>query len=172
MNPETAHAIATFLIQGLEWEYQTTRKVLAAVPDGKLSWRPHEKGKSAGELAWHIVAAEGWFLEGIAAGKFGMEEEGPPPATTSEIVAYYQENFPAALAKLKALPVEAWTTPMDFLGIFNYPAFVYLAMVKSHSIHHRGQLSTYLRAMGERVPSIYGGSADEPFVPPQEQAAG
>ena len=55
-------------------------------------------------------------------------------------------------------------TPVNFLGLFNFPAYVYLGLVNNHSIHHRGQLSTYLRPMGSKVPSIYGGSADEPMT--------
>lgn len=171
MNPETAQAIASFLLEGFQTEHQITKKVLAALPDAKLSWRPHEKGKSAGELAWHIVSSEIWFLEGIAAGQFGSEEGPKAPERISEILAYYEKNFPAALAKVQALTPEALAKPVNFYGAFNYPAFVYLSLVASHSIHHRGQLSTYLRAVGEKVPSIYGGSADEPWTPPTEAAS-
>lgn len=172
MNPEAAPIIAGYLLQGLEGEHGITKKVLAAVPDAKLSWRPHPKGRTAGELVWHIAVSEIWFLEGIAAGKFAMEEEPKPPQSVAEILSYYEKNFPAALAKVKALAPQALAQSLDFLGVFNFPAFVYLGFASNHSIHHRGQLSAYLRAMGERVPDIYGGSADEPFVPPKAQAAG
>lgn len=172
MNPAAAQAIGGYLMQSLQSEYPITKKVLAAVPDAKLSWRPHEKGRTAGELAWHIAVVDVWFLESIVAGKFHLEGEPKPPPTTVEIVSYYEKNFPAALAKVQALPVEALSRTIEFLGVFNYPAFVYLGFTANHSIHHRGQLSAYLRAMGEKVPSIYGGSADEPFVPPKAQAAG
>lgn len=163
MNPEQAKGIAQFLLQGLEGEFHTTRKVLAAVPEGRLSWRPHEKGRTAGELAWHIAAVDVWFLESITKGAFPHEGEGTPPKTIAEIVSFYEKNFPVALDKVKALPGEKLAQKIQFYD-FNYPAVVYLSFTNNHSIHHRGQLSAYLRAMGEKVPSIYGGSADEPFT--------
>ena len=68
------------------------------------------------------------------------------------------------MAKLKAMSGEQLAKSMPFFGIMNYPAVVYLQFLNNHMIHHRGQLSTYLRAMNAHVPSIYGGSADEPFT--------
>jgi uncharacterized damage-inducible protein DinB len=61
------------------------------------------------------------------------------------------------------MTAEQLATPVDFLGVFNLPAVFYLGFVNNHSIHHRGQLAAYLRPMGSKVPSIYGGSADEPM---------
>ena len=142
MSQETAQAIAGYLLQGLQGEYEITKKVLAAVPDAKLAWRPHEKGRTAGELAWHIVVSEVWFLEGIAGAKFSMEGSEPPaPGSTAEIVAFYEKNFPGALAKVQALGADALAQKVDFLGVFNLPAFGYLSFTANHSIHHRGQLS-------------------------------
>jgi uncharacterized damage-inducible protein DinB len=68
---------------------------------------------------------------------------------------------------------EQLLTPVEFFGVFNLPAALYLGFLNNHSIHHRGELATYLRPMGSKVPSIYGGSYDEPFVPatPVEAAA-
>ncbi len=169
MNAENANIVAHFLMDALATEFQTTKKVLAALPDGKHSWRPHEKGRTAGELAWHIAAADVWFLDSILKGSFAMEGEGQPPKTSAEIVSFYEKNFPALLEKAKALPAEKFAEVLDFYGM-KFPAAVYVNFCMIHSIHHRGQLSAYLRAMGEKVPSIYGGSADEPFVP--EKAAG
>jgi uncharacterized damage-inducible protein DinB len=71
-------------------------------------------------------------------------------------------NFTRAMSRVRA--PEQLTTPVDFLGAFNFPAVLYLSFVNNHSIHHRGQLSVYLRPMGAKVPSIYGGSADEPWT--------
>jgi len=172
MNPEAAPIIAGYLLQGLENEHGITKKVLAAVPDAKLAWRPHAKGRTTAELAWHIVFSEIWMLDGLAAGKFAMEKEPNPPQSVKEILAYYEKHFPASLAKVKALAPQALGRNLDFAGAFNFPAFVYMSFASNHTIHHRGQLSAYLRAMGERVPDIYGGSADEPFVPPKAQSAG
>ena len=62
--------------------------------------------------------------------------------------------------------MEQLLTPIEFFGVFNLPAALYLGFLNNHSIHHRGELTTYLRPMGSKVPSIYGGSYDEPFNPP------
>jgi uncharacterized damage-inducible protein DinB len=66
-------------------------------------------------------------------------------------------------ARVAALSAEQLLTPVNFMGAFNFPAAFYLAFLNNHSIHHRGELATYLRPMGSKVPSIYGGSYDEPF---------
>ncbi len=162
MNPESAKAIAGFLLTVLERELPTTKRVLESVPDEKLGWRPNPKGRTAGELAWHIAFSDIWFLEGIAAGKFAEELEPPAPATTAEMTAYYEKHLPAAIAKVRALSGEQLAKTIPFY-VYNEPGFVYVSFAERHSIHHRGQLAAYLRAMGEKVPSIYGGSADEPF---------
>jgi uncharacterized damage-inducible protein DinB len=70
------------------------------------------------------------------------------------------------MAQVKALSDDQLLKPISFFGIMTQPAVTYLSFLLMHGIHHRGQLSTYLRAMGAKVPSIYGGSADEPFPPP------
>lgn len=171
MSPEIAQAIASFLIDNIQNEHQITLKVLRAVPEGKLDWRPHQKGKSARELAWHVALSDVWFLGGIAAGQFPMEAEPQPPEHIAEIVSFYETRFPEVLARLSAITPEAFAKTLDFAGVFSFPAFAYLSMCMAHTIHHRGQLSTYLRAMGEKVPGIYGGSADEPWVPPAEAKA-
>ena len=81
-------------------------------------------------------------------------------------MSWYDQNVARATARVRALTPEQLLTPVDFLGAFNFPAVFYLAFLNNHSIHHRGALATYLRPMGAKVPSIYGGSADEPFQMP------
>jgi uncharacterized damage-inducible protein DinB len=161
MNPASAKAIGDFLLDAIEEEFPTTKRVLEALPQAQYSWQPHPKGKTAGELAWHVAGAEVWFFNSVAAGKFDQPE---PPAlkTMAEVLAFYEREFPKALARLRTLTPEQLATPTPF-AIFNEPLVVYLQLGYAHSIHHRGQLSTYLRAMGEKVPGIYGGSADEPL---------
>jgi uncharacterized damage-inducible protein DinB len=170
MSTQPPQVIACFLLDSIEREHQVTRKVLAALPEGKLSWRPDPKGRSAGELAWHIAHSEVWFLEAIAAGQFAAYTEPKAPERVADILSYYQGKLPAALAKLRALTPEHFAQILTYAGAFSFPAFAYLMLTVSHSIHHRGQLSAYLRAMGEKVPAIYGGSADEPWAPPAEAA--
>jgi hypothetical protein len=82
------------------------------------------------------------------------------------MVSWYEQELPPKLAKLKELSGEHLATVVSFFGVMNLPNVLYLGFWDNHSIHHRGQLSTYLRAMNAHVPSIYGGSADEPFEMP------
>jgi uncharacterized damage-inducible protein DinB len=100
------------------------------------------------------------FLDGIANHAFNTQA-GPAPATTAEMVAWYETNFQRALARVQAMTAEELVTPVDFYGAFNMPAVMYLNFLNNHSIHHRGELAVYLRPMGSKVPSIYGPSADE-----------
>jgi uncharacterized damage-inducible protein DinB len=165
MTPETAKAIADFLLNSLENEFPTTKKLIAALPADKLTWQPNPKGMKAGELAWHIVSSELGLLAGIAEKAFTFTPGPPEPATTGEMLSIYEQKFPELLAKIRALSPEALATPTKFF-VFDFPLFVYIQFVITHGVHHRGQLSTYLRAMGAKVPSIYGGSADEPFEMP------
>lgn len=160
-TPSIARAIAENTLQTLERECCTTRKVIAAItnPD----YKPDPKARTAQELAAHIVLADIQLLEQIAAMKFTMEERFKAPATVQELLAFYENRFPEAIAKVRAMSDEQLVTPVDFYGAFNFPDFQYLGFALLHSIHHRGQLAAYLRPMGSKVPSIYGGSADEPW---------
>lgn len=163
MEPEQGKFLLNFFVLTMEEEFKITKKVLQAVPEAKRDYRPDPKGRTAFELAWHIPSSEVWFLDGILNGQFGAAEEPPSNAeTVADIVGWYEKNFSERLAKLKALSGEHLTRAIPFFGM-EYPAVVYLSFLTHHSAHHRGQLSTYLRPMGSKIPSIYGGSADEPF---------
>jgi uncharacterized damage-inducible protein DinB len=80
--------------------------------------------------------------------------------TPADAVVRYKARIPAALARLRGLSGEKLTNVIDLLGLMQAPGIVFLSMAVKHSVHHRGQLSTYLRAMGGQVPGIYGPSAD------------
>jgi uncharacterized damage-inducible protein DinB len=163
VNPAEAKGLSQFLIQSVEREWQATRRVVAAIPDDKLDFKLGDKGRTTRELAWHLVASEAWFVDGIAKGDFSAPEgEMPAKAGVKEMLAKYDE-LPPRIEKLKSLPGEDLAKVIEFFGVMNLPNVIYLNFLTSHSIHHRGQLSTYLRAMNAYVPSIYGGSADEPF---------
>jgi uncharacterized damage-inducible protein DinB len=166
LSAEQAQGLAMVLIQSFENEIPTTKKILAAVPQDKLGFTLGEKGRSAKDLMWHMVQADLMFTEGIAAGAFARPEPQAVPDTSQEIAARYESGVTAALAKVKALSGADLAKPLNFMGVFNMPAVMYLMFLNNHSIHHRGQLSTYVRAMNAHVPSIYGGSADEPFQMP------
>lgn len=165
MNPEQAAFVAQMFVQSLEREYATTKKVLAAVTESGKNYRPDPNSRTAFELASHIANSDVWFLNSIVKGEFAHEDQ-KPFANVAEIVTFYEKEFPAALAKVKALPADKLTKVVQAFGMFNLPAVVYLSFMNNHSIHHRGQLAAYLRPMGSKVPSIYGGSFDEPFQMP------
>ncbi|MBZ5656673.1 MAG: DinB family protein [Acidobacteriia bacterium] len=167
-TPEFAAAYCQMMLDGLAGEVETTKRVLAAVPEGTCdSYRPDPHARNGRELAWHIANTDIQFLDGIADLKFSMStpEGADKPKTIAEIVAWYDRNFKRAADRVRALSPEQLMTPIDFFGVFNLPAAFYLGFLNNHMIHHRGELATYLRPMGSKVPSIYGGSYDEPWQP-------
>jgi len=153
------------MLDGLAREVETTKKVLAAVPDGKKEYRPDPCARTAWQLAWHLANTDVQFLDGIADLKFNMANpaEADKPKTVAQLVDWYGRNMKRGADRLRALSAEQLLTSIEFLGVFNLPAAFYLGFLNNHSIHHRGELATYLRPMGSKVPSIYGGSYDEPF---------
>ena len=165
MNPEQAAFAAQLFAKSLENEYQITKKIIAAVPENKKDYRPDPNSRTAFALASHIACSDVWFLNGVANGEFGPEND-KKFRSVAEIVAYYDKEFPAALAKVKALPADKLAKVIPAFGVFNLPAALYLGFANNHCIHHRGQLAAYLRPMGSKVPKIYGGSFDEPMQMP------
>jgi len=169
VTPEFAVSTRDFALAGLEREAQTTRRVIAAIPEDKKLWKPDPKAKNADELAWHIAFNDVNMLESIARLSFMSmsdeinKEEKQHPKTIAEIVKWHEINVPKAIAKVAAMTPQQLLTPVDFFGAFKFPAFMYLEFCKVHMIHHRGWLASYLRPMGSKCPSIYGGSADEPW---------
>ncbi|HEV2690557.1 MAG TPA: DinB family protein [Bryobacteraceae bacterium] len=164
---------AEFLLQQvylpqIQNERQTTRRVIEAVPAANCEWKPDPKSMSAIELAWHIAASECFFINGVVTGEFNPAGGAKPDSvkTPADVLAWYDENIAKATAGLASLKGEALTRMIDFRGVFNMPGIVYIGLMSNHSIHHRGQLSAYLRPMGSKVPRIYGGSADEPMELP------
>jgi uncharacterized damage-inducible protein DinB len=158
MTEDTAKTIADFVIDNIEQESATTRKVLAAVPAESSSYKPDEKSMSALDLATHIAAAEVFFLSGMVNGV--LEWKQPDCKTPAEVVAFYDEKVPGLIAQVRALPAEKFLTQFE-LGPWKEPAVAFLTISLKHGIHHRGQLSSYLRPMGAKVPSIYGPSGDD-----------
>jgi len=172
-TPEFAAAYCHMMLDGLEREVETTKRVISAVPDDKCEYRPDPCARNARELSWHLANTDIQFLDGIADMNFKMEtpEGTDKPTTSAEIVEWYDRNFKRAAARVRALTPEQLATPVDFMGAFNLPAAFYLGFLNNHTIHHRGELVTYLRPMGSKVPSIYGGSYDEPWQPAEAETA-
>ena len=163
MTPEEAATILQSVgLPSLNAEHPVTKRVIAAIPDDKVDYRPDEIVKSAIDLAWHIVTAEVRFMSAVTAGAFNLAPLPRPDhvRTADEVNAWYEENFDDAFQRLKAVSGEQLIKAVDFRGIFQFPAVVYVQLGLNHSIHHRGQLSMYLRPMGAKVPSIYGESYD------------
>jgi len=172
-TPEFAVAYRDTMLDGFNNEVETTKKILSCIPDNKRDYRPDPHARTAWELAWHLANTDIQFLDGIADLEFKMETpaEADKPKTSAELVDWYDRNYKRAAERVRALSAEQLLTPIEFFGVFNLPAAFYLGFFNNHSIHHRGQLATYLRPMGSKCPSIYGGSYDEPFQPAAAETA-
>jgi uncharacterized damage-inducible protein DinB len=159
---------ATFLLQDLylgtlKTESRTTKKILEAVPADKGEYRPEPASRTALELARHIAAADNRFVECVINGVFDTSSSMIPEnvKTPAEIAAWYEQRYANNFEALTKLSGEQLVKIVDFRGISQRPALTFLITGLHHTIHHRGQLSSYLRCMGARVPSIYGESYDD-----------
>lgn len=169
ITPEFALGYRAVLLDGFKNEVEVTKRVIGAIPDAKADYRPDPNARTARELMWHLANTDVQFLDGIADLKFNMETSETKPQTAAEVVAWYDENMKRGIARVEAMSAEQLLTPVNFFGVFNMPSVFYLGFLNNHCIHHRGELATYLRPMGSKVPSIYGGSYDEPFIPPVQE---
>lgn len=165
LTPDFIFAYRELILSTIVAESKTTRKVIAAVPEVSKDYRPDRLSRTARELAWHIVSDDVTFLNKIADMKIEMTDPPSVPATLGEILRWYDENFPQALKRVRDLTPNQLLTPVPFFNFMTEPLFKYLILVNNHSIHHRGQLASYIRPAGGRVPGIYGPSADEPIKP-------
>ncbi len=146
----------------MEREHHLTKRIIESIPPSNEDYRPDPNAKSALELAWHFISAEIRFLKGIAAGEFDYSGSRPDSVHNSaEMAEWYGKQFAEASESLKQLSGEQLAKTIDFRGMLQLPAVFYLQFAGNHSVHHRGQLSTYLRPMGGKVPSIYGESYDD-----------
>ncbi|MGA2421352.1 MAG: DinB family protein [Candidatus Acidiferrum sp.] len=162
LQPEQAAFLLGMTLPTLKREHATTKTVIEAIPLDKGDYRPEPVAKSALELAWHIVAAEHRFLGGVADGAFDFTPNHRPDTVrnSDDIAKWYAASFGKNIARLEAMSGEDLAKIIDFRGLMQVPAVVYLTFSNNHSIHHRGQLSVYLRPMGAKVPAIYGESYD------------
>jgi uncharacterized damage-inducible protein DinB len=139
-----------------------TKRVIGAIPADKADFRPDQIVRSAIDLAWHIAASETRFLDAVASGAFDYSGGTRPESvrTPSDVVDWYSERFAKAVDRLKQMTGDQLTKVIDFRSLFQFPAVMFIQVGLHHTIHHRGQLSMYLRPMGAKVPSIYGESYD------------
>jgi uncharacterized damage-inducible protein DinB len=162
MTAHEAKVIGAYLAGVLRMEMDATKKVLGAIPDGGFDYRPDEKSMKALDLAKHIAEGEVMLIEIAVAGG-----DVPPPTGAKEltspaaVVAWYEQEVAAGLAKVDGMEGEQLAKVLSVWGgMVTMPAVNFLRLASAHSIHHRGQLSSYLRPMGAKVPSIYGPSGD------------
>lgn len=160
------NVVESFIAE-LQHEAATTRKMLERVPQDKLTWKPHEKSRTLGEVASHIAHLPGVFIATLAREEFDRNEYQPgTTGSTAGIVATFDRNIAAAFATLPTLTMEqllgTWRYKYGERVIFEMPRLAVLrAMGLNHLIHHRGQLSVYLRLLNVPLPPVYGPTADE-----------
>lgn len=140
-------------------ESKTTLRVLARIPEGS-DYRPDPKSRTAQEIAWQIVCEEKMIMEALEGGKAAWAPP-PMPATMVEVLEAYEKQSAAMPERWRDLPAERWNGMLEFFGS-QRPAAPMAWSFLFDIVHHRGQITTYLRPMGSTVPQIYGPSADEP----------
>ena len=164
MTPEAAKIAAQFYLGDFEIEMKTTANVIGAVPGANPGYKPDKKSRTALELCRHIVLEDEWLLNGVSDGVIPQppdQSDATGLMTPAQCVEYYNSKLPAAVERVRNLSGDALVTTLDLMGT-PIPAVAMIGMAVRHSVHHRGQLATYLRPMGGAVPSIYGPSADTP----------
>lgn len=151
-----------------EREFPTTLKVLKAFPADKGDYKPHERSRSAKEMAWTFVTEE-QAIGAALDGAIDFTKMPPAPATLAEAIAAFEVSHKELVAKVKAASDDAFSkNTIQFyvapkqMGPVKVSEIAWMMLMDS--IHHRGQFSVYLRMAGGKVPSIYGPSADEPWM--------
>jgi uncharacterized damage-inducible protein DinB len=164
-------ALIDGLLQELEQEAQTTRRVLERVPENQLTWRPHDKARTLGELALHVATVPGGVAELAAQSTVQAPQfSDPSPATAAELVPTLDKAIEKAKSLLGGMDDAAMTATWRMMkGDQEILALPRIAILRSimlnHWYHHRGQLTVYLKQLDVPIPSIYGPSADEnPFA--------
>lgn len=140
-------------------ESRTTRTVLARIPEGS-TYRPDPKSRTAQEIAWQILCEERMLIEALEQGQMTWAPA-PMPSRMADVLAAYDAHSAAMPARWAALPDDRWHGTLHFAGKAR-PAAPMAWSFLFDLVHHRGQITTYLRPMGSTVPQIYGPSADEP----------
>jgi uncharacterized damage-inducible protein DinB len=164
-------ALIDGLLQELEEEARTTRRVLERIPDNQLTWRPHPKARTLGELALHVAMVPGGVAELIASPSPAQVPDfaDPSPQSASELIPALDQGIAKARQVLGGMDdsalMETWRLMQGEREVFAVPRVGLLrSIMLNHWYHHRGQLTVYLRELNVPIPSIYGPSADEnPF---------
>lgn len=156
------------LLPEFDHEMTVTRKLLERVPDDKFDWKPHQKSMSLGALAQHVANLPMWGAMTLTQSEIdiGGAPQLPSAASRAELLSGFDQRVKETRALLAGTSdaelMAPWSLKKDGHTIFSMPkASVWRSFVLSHLIHHRGQLSVYLRLNDVPVPSMYGPSADE-----------
>lgn len=154
----------TFFLKYWGKEGPATRKVISRIPQDRCEYRADPKARTAREIAWLMVREEAALVDGLERGSFEWAEVATP-TTIKEIVSQYDRQHDELTKRLEAVPGPRWEEKMPFLydgkEVMKETGHDMAWGFLLDQIHHRGQLSTYLRPMGAKVPAIYGPSADE-----------
>ena len=161
--------LADPFVQELDHEVKATRQCLERVPEDKLAWKPHEKSMTLGRLASHVAESLGWGVNTLESDEFAFKSgqfQAFNATSREELLKTFDDNVAKLKDELRGASNEHlmhnWVMKMDGQTIIDMPrAAVIRSWVLNHLIHHRGQLSVYLRLLDIPVPSIYGPSADE-----------
>lgn len=162
--------ISDSLLPEFDRELGLTRRILERVPDGQFGWQPHPKSMTMGRLAEHLAELPGWAKVSILDDGIEMTTARPAdyqsPATRDAVLAMFDKNVKEARTALAgrtdAELLAPWTLRAQGKEVFTMPkAAVLRGFVMNHLVHHRGQMTVYLRMHDVPIPSIYGPSADE-----------
>ncbi|HWV57586.1 MAG TPA: DinB family protein [Longimicrobiales bacterium] len=140
-------------------ESKTTRRVLERIPEGS-DYRPDPKSRTAQQIAWQIIGEMRVIVDAAETGTTAWNPD-PMPATMKEILEAYDRYSEEIIQRWEALPEERWNGTLEFFGTPRPTSAVAWSFLFD-IIHHRGQITTYLRPMGSTVPQVYGPTADEP----------
>lgn len=161
MSDKPQNWIEEFL-QDWDLEFGTTVKILEAVPEAQRDFRPHPKSRSARELSWHIVIEEDINVHGLIRGELGFPEEPPAPDTMAEILWRYRSRHDHLADQIRQhVRVEDRYRLIPSFGHQMPVGMILNKVLLAHLIHHRAQLTVYLRLMDAFVPGCYGPSGDE-----------
>jgi uncharacterized damage-inducible protein DinB len=162
MNPEQAKFLAGVIGQNLQGEWMHTYKAINAVPDAKKDYKPQENSRTAWDLALHIAVCDVGFLHAVAANSFSVFPAKTTATTIPALADWYKHEMPKALERVLAIDGTHLNQIVEAFGM-KLPSVTYMMFCNNHMIHHRGQLTTYLRPMGGKVPAMYGESFDEKY---------
>ena len=161
------------IVNEFRQEAATTKRVFERIPEDKLSWKPHQKSMSLGQLAFHIASVPGRIAQSLQQNQFEAPANGfdpPQPKSVKEIQDAFEQSCKTAEEWLHGMSEQSarenWSLIVRGKQVFNQPRInVVRSIMMNHCYHHRGQLSVYLRLLDVPVPSVYGPSADEnPFA--------